>query len=158
MGIDNEQTAIAFSSLGLRAKNEDGTVRIKCFQCRNYIGSTNPIAHFNGALCISCQRVNAGLEPLPPEVEYKTVYVPGMGDVLESAIFQKTPLIDPMIGDVNVAPASRINWVRRVISTVNKTVTGKIIKPKEPESRKVAKQKKQSRVFADGIELNDKSE
>lgn len=158
MGIDNDQTAIAFSSLGLRAKNEDGTMRIKCFQCRKYIGSTNPIFNFSGALCITCQRVNAGLPPLPPDVEYETIYVPGMGDVLESAVFQKTPQIDPMIGDTNVAPSSRINYMRRVLSTLNRTIVGKLIKPKEPESRKVARQKKQTRVFADGIELNDKGE
>jgi hypothetical protein len=158
MALDNEQTAIAFSSLGSRSKNEDGTVRIRCFQCREYIASTNPVANFNGALCIRCQRVNAGLEPLPEDADYKTIYVPGMGDVLESAIFQKTPQIDPMIGDVNVAPTTRINYMRRVLSTLNKTIVGKIIKPKEPESRKVARQKKQTRVFADGIELNDKPE
>lgn len=135
------------SNIGYRRVNPDGSRNVHCPRCREFVGTVSGMTSINTAICAVCHALDEGIDLSHEDVLALRAVRTG-GHVLSHAAAYPEQIEDPMVAiatDKEEAKVGKIGYfVKAMVSSIRKVVNKTT---EEPESKKVAKEKRNKRIF-----------
>jgi hypothetical protein len=133
----------------LRRINLDGTRNVWCSRCYNFICTVSPFAAIHTALCVVCQLEDDGVDITPEQYRQLRSVKVGEYTLTEEAAFPAS-VADPMTqaspDEIDTMVGRTGYFLKALVKNIRAGIA-KTLEETEPESKKIAKEKKRRSLW-----------